>query len=365
MTATISTVARAMPARAPHTACAFAAAALSLLAAPAAAAPPPPPEIVFSYDAVFGSNMVLQRAPAKAAIYGYLQPGATGAVVTVTTAGGAPVATVTASVNATVQPFGAGFGVRPCPKEVCPPYDMEPFTPFAFPLPTWKALLPPMPAGGDFVVTTTCVGCPTPAAPLVIVNVTFGDVWFCSGQSNMWLQVQHTFSRNDTANNITAGKYQNVRVMAGSSGAVPYAHWPPTYGAAGGSNPWMTALQAAPPGCVEAQNCPLFAVGGTCWYTAQALAEAGVDVPIGILDTAIGGQRIEEYLVNTTVAACTQLLGANIPWWNGQLWGQQTLPFVDMSLAGWLWYQGEVRKRRGGWEVGWRFITPHPHQRSR
>ena len=27
--------------------------------------------------------------------------------------------------------------------------------------------------------------------------------------------------------------------------------------------------------------------------------------------------------------------------WDSQLYGQQVLPFVDMTLKGWLWYQGE------------------------
>jgi hypothetical protein len=59
----------------------------------------------------------------------------------------------------------------------------------------------------------------------------------------------------------------------------------------------MTAEQAVPPGCVEAQNCPLFSVGATAWYFVQGLVQAGVVVPIGVLDTAIGGQRIEEFMV--------------------------------------------------------------------
>jgi hypothetical protein len=48
-----------------------------------------------------------------------------------------------------------------------------------------------------------------------------------------------------------------------------------------------------------------------------------VTTPIGILNTAIGGQRIEEYAVNTTLDACTQRAGEDIPWWDGQLYGQQ------------------------------------------
>lgn len=38
---------------------------------------------------------------------------------------------------------------------------------------------------------------------------------------------------------------------------------------------------------------------------------------------------------------CSDRLGENIPWWDSQLYGQQIIPFVDMSVSGWIWYQGE------------------------
>jgi len=60
----------------------------------------------------------------------------------------------------------------------------------------------------------------------------------------------------------------------------------------------MTTAQAAPEGCVDAGNCPLFDVGASCWYFAQGLADLGVTIPIGIVDTAIGGQRIEEFMAS-------------------------------------------------------------------
>ena len=84
-----------------------------------------------------------------------------------------------------------------------------------------------------------------------------------------------------------------------------------------------------------------------CWYFAQRLTDeleaAGAPaLPIGLTDTAIGGQRIEEYMVNdTTLTACSHRTGENSPEWNGRLYGKQTLPFVDMTIKGWLWYQGE------------------------
>jgi hypothetical protein len=248
---------------------------------------------------------------------------------------------VTALLNVTAQAFGKGWGTRPCPKAVCPPYDMKSFTPFGKPLSSWKALLKPMPAGGDFIITAQCLGCSANSSSrLTLSNVTFGDVWYCSGQSNMWLPVLHSFSRNQTALSIWKGKFTNIRVMAGGSGSTPYGSWPPKYGALDGSNPWMTAAQATPYNCTLKQNCPLFNVGASCWYFAQGLAEAGLHSPIGIIDTAIGGQRIEEFMDNSTWI-CSDLAGSNIPWWNGQLFGQQVLPFVDFTIKGWVWYQGE------------------------
>ena len=153
-----------------------------LLSAAALAAPPTLPNETFIFDAPFGDNMVLQQAPSQSAVYGYLPFAATGVTVTVEDAAtGHVVATVAATLNVTVQPFGPDWGVRPCPKADCPPYDMEPFRPWSVAIPSWKALLPAMPAGGNFTITATCSGCEGNST-LVLRSATFGDVWYCSGQ---------------------------------------------------------------------------------------------------------------------------------------------------------------------------------------
>jgi hypothetical protein len=160
--------------------------------------------------------MVLQRAPAAAAIYGYLDgPGATGVKVTVSS-NGVPLYTVDAVLNSTTQPYGDGWGVRPCPKAACPPYDMATFTPFTEPLPSWKALLQPTAAGGNYTITAVCTGCSSSAAPITLSSVTFGDVWVCAGQSNAMLWVSHTFSRNASALNYSQGQFNNIRIMGGN-----------------------------------------------------------------------------------------------------------------------------------------------------
>ena len=87
------------------------------------------------------------------------------------------------------------------------------------------------------------------------------------------------------------------------------------YGGANGTNPWMTAAQAVATGSStgggQGGTYPLFSMGAACWYFAQRLSELGVNVPIGIANTAIGGQRIEEYASNATISKCSYRNGAN------------------------------------------------------
>ena len=327
-------------------------AASTAAALPVSRPPPPPQELLFSFDVAFGDNMLLQQAPAQAAVYGFLDYNASmaGAVVhvTLTPDSGSPTI-VQATLNATVQTFGPDWGVRVLNQTDCPTC-LPPFNPWNAPLASWKVLLPPQPAGGNFTVTATCTGCSSLAPSTAsISNVVFGDMWYCTGQSNMWLPVLHTYWRNETARNVSElGKYSNLRLMAGGSGTKvrdaraakvneTFVPWPMPYGSVNGSNAWMTAAQAAPEGCVEAGSCPLFDMGATCWYFAQGLADLGITTPIGIADTAIGGQRIEEFIINSTSAACSDM-GTGV--WNAQLTGQQVVPFMDMTIKGWVWYQG-------------------------
>ena len=147
----------------------------------------------------------------------------------------------------------------------------------------------------------------------------------CAGQSNAMLWVSHTFGRNESALNYSSGA-QNIRIMGGGDTNFPYASWPPAYargypGADGrqvaATNPWMTAAEAVPAGCIDKQNCPLFGTSGACWYALQNAAEAGVDVPLGLVALTLGGQRIEEFMANVSGSTgpyvCAHLAAQNIP----------------------------------------------------
>ena len=69
----------------------------------------------------------------------------------------------------------------------------------------------------------------------------------------MWLPLFHTFSRNYTVGNITAGKYSNIRLMAGNSQSAT-------------TFPWMTAAQSIANGNTTVPDYTLFDFSGACWY---------------------------------------------------------------------------------------------------
>ena len=147
-------------------------------------------------------------------------------------------------------------------------------------------------------------------------------------QSNMWLPLTYTFSRNESVAALKQGKFGNIRMMAGDSqdGAV--------------SNPWMRAQDAVRGAdCSGMANprdaiCPLLHFSATCYYFAEALTTlhetAGKTAPpLGLVSTAVGGSMIEEWVPNTTTDRCK---GAALAAHNEQLFNSHVLPFLPMSL---------------------------------
>ena len=86
----------------------------------------------------------------------------------------------------------------------------------------------------------------------------------------------------------------------------------------------------------------------TCMYFGLELintrAEEGLeDVPIGLIQAAIGGSQIESWMSNETIRSCKNqsLAGGAVPQNQGRLYYGMVAPFANYSVAGWVWYQGE------------------------
>ncbi|KAJ9456122.1 hypothetical protein DIPPA_18274 [Diplonema papillatum] len=245
-----------------------------------------------NFDTHLQDHMVLQRAPAAASVYGYFSAPGAAVDVRVTVDDGAQSYTVPAKT--------AGSN--------------------------WTALLQPEAAGGSYKIVVNCSGC-TGNATDTIVDVTFGDVWYCSGQSNMALPLTYTFSRNKSAAAIGQGKYRNIRMHQLISNM-------------GNAIDWIPAGTAIEPPTAPNTLDMFTQFSATCYYFAESLTDLlGADAPpLGMINTAWGGSMAEQWTSNQTSAKCSNItLDAT----SGTLFAERVVPFAKMTLKGFVWYQGE------------------------
>lgn len=257
---------------------------------------------------MFTDNAVLQRgSETMAAVYGAVFGGIssqTTVAVTVAEAGQAPY-TVQARVMVDTAPFNA----------------------------TWKALLKPHAApGGDITITVRCANCQNTTASS-IRNVTYGQVWVCSGQSNCWLPLEYTTTRNRSFAAADAGNYSNIRfynhdTVAALDGEVPYVIAQET-NPASTTNVWR-----------QANSTWMNSFSAMCWYMAQEATDYARDFnepvePIGLIETAWGGTQIETWIRNDTIPTCKNVTGQPIvnraQGWCG--WGDGPLRFALSKLV--------------------------------
>ncbi|XP_070221334.1 sialate O-acetylesterase isoform X7 [Bos mutus] len=136
----------------------------------------------FRFASYIDDYMVLQREPAGAVIWGY----------------GTPRATVTVTLCRDQEPI-MKKGTRVKGKT-----DSN----------TWTVVLDPMKPGGPYeVMAQQTLG--RINFTLRVHDVLFGDVWLCSGQSNMKMTVSQVF--NATGELLNTAAYQSVRILSVSS----------------------------------------------------------------------------------------------------------------------------------------------------
>ncbi len=136
----------------------------------------------------------------------------------------------------------------------------------------WHATLRAIPAGGPHELMVRTQSGQVQIASDVLV----GDVWLCSGQSNMVLQVHRSLdSRTEIAN--SANDAIRMLTVAETSSPRPLDRF---------AQPviWKVATPATVPDFSAA-----------CFYFARELRKS-VDVPMGLIVSAWGGSRIETWM---------------------------------------------------------------------
>ncbi len=136
----------------------------------------------------------------------------------------------------------------------------------------WEVSLPAVAAGGPYTLTASTGH----GASQSIGDVLVGDVWLCSGQSNMVLQVKRALDARAEVQNASNDRIRMLTVDNVSS-ATPMDSIPAT-------DHW---LKTTP------QNVPEFSAA--CYFFARELQKK-VDVPMGLVVAAWGGSRIQPWM---------------------------------------------------------------------
>jgi sialate O-acetylesterase len=136
----------------------------------------------------------------------------------------------------------------------------------------WRAELRAMPAGGPHTLSVRTQS----GASQSIADILMGDVWLCSGQSNMELAVSRSL---DAATEIAASNNDSIRIfsVAHSINPAPLKHFQAP-----------VAWAAAAPETIRDFS-------AACYYFARELQKS-IPVPFGLIHSSWGGSRIEPWI---------------------------------------------------------------------
>jgi len=183
-------------------------------------------------------------------------------------------------------------------------------------------------------------------------NILIGDVWICSGQSNMVMQVDAIAPFQGVTNyeaEIAAANYPNIRILT------PQTDYE--------INPVDTLSHPTLWTVCSPQTAG--DISGVAYYFARKL-NTDLNVPIGIIVSAVDGTSCEAWTneaafqANTYLASYSGINNAT------QLYNGMISPLKELSITGFIWYQGENNKNNNPVSdytklnsaliVGWRAI---------
>ncbi|XP_047375547.1 sialate O-acetylesterase isoform X1 [Sciurus carolinensis] len=256
--------------------------------------------IGFRFASYIDNYMVLQKEPAGAVIWGF----------------GIPEAMVTVTLYQGQETI------------------MKKVTHVKAPSNTWMVVLDPMKPGGPFELMAQ-QNSGTRNITSKVHDILFGDVWLCSGQSNMQMTVLQILNATRELSNTAA--YESVRILSVSLvqaeqeledlDAVDLSWSKPTSENLGqGYFTYMSAV---------------------CWLFGRYLYDT-LQYPIGLISSSWGGTPIEAWSSGRSLKACGVLTQGSIPQdsvtgpsEHSVLWNAMIHPLQNMTLKGVIWYQGE------------------------
>ncbi len=192
----------------------------------------------------------------------------------------------------------------------------------------WRVMIPAAPANTNPQQLTVT---DNSASPITFNNILIGDVWICSGQSNMVMPVDSVSPPYNGYEGVT--DYQQE---------IAAANWPllrvtslqtdyeskPLYNLS-----YPAAWSSCDPNTVKAYS-------AVAYFFGRKLLTS-LNVPIGLVVSAVGGTSCEWWTNKQQIDANPVLSGYYTDYRNSQLYNGMINPLRLMSVKGFIWYQGE------------------------
>ncbi|PVD28167.1 hypothetical protein C0Q70_10752 [Pomacea canaliculata] len=186
----------------------------------------------------------------------------------------------------------------------------------------WKVKLPAVTEAGPFVIRVS-----SSEGQVTLNDVLFGDVWLCSGQSNMEFQMNQVM--NSGAELQKVSQFPTIRFFKAQHQK--------------SNTPLDNLIVAQGWSLPNPQSVQSFSA--VCWLFAEYL-QPHLKYPIGLVEASWGGTTIEAWSPPEAINACpaihhTQQEQSCCPQSKLVIWNGMIRPLLSMTIFGALWYQGE------------------------
>ena len=201
----------------------------------------------------------------------------------------------------------------------------------------WLTSISTPAAGGPYELEIAAVA---GEPKVVFTDVMVGEVWLCSGQSNMeWNMTQVLNPETEIEH---AKNYPNLRLFSVDRNASPAA-----LDDFSNVKPWSVC---------SAESVKPFSA--TAYFFGRELTKRlGNDVPIGLINSSWGGTRCEAWAARGSLDQIENL-GPLLRQWDenddptsrhrpGNLFNGMISPLKNFKVGGVIWYQGEANVGRG------------------
>jgi sialate O-acetylesterase len=202
----------------------------------------------------------------------------------------------------------------------------------------WLANIETPSAGGPYEISIS------DGMAIVLKNILIGEVWFCSGQSNMEMPVRG-FDRQPAKNTND--------LIAKAKPSVPIRMF--TTDSENGR--WVRQFSKKPETDCKGRwldNSPenVANISAAAYYFASYISEV-LEVPVGIIVSSWGGSKVEAWMSREAISPFKDIdlsiLDNNDPVKNPTatpcvLYNAKIAPLLNFAIKGFLWYQGESNR---------------------